>query len=311
MKEINIVYNAHSGERSTHYDGPEGKVWISNKRNNDIPNVFLGRDLCPEPNPEDSFLMVEPVVVSATDYDINYLSKFRNVFGCFNKVFEGTIIENKYIYINYGCELQSKNMLQLKSNWLSWDQRKNGVIIVASGNKGSNHPASIYKLRIMLADFFYENNFDVSWYGYGHLSKPYYKGMLPDNGPDRKIHEICKYKFSVCTENTYDAKYSYNYLTEKLPHTIYGGAVPLYMGCYNIDEFVPKNAFFDLRNFVIKENGNLVILKKPLLEAIKTFSQKNFERCNDEQYKFMTDPNGISNHTDMRRYYKKMLEILC
>jgi hypothetical protein len=305
--DINIVYDAIKTTEIL-YEGPEGKVYYSPTRNERIPNVF--QSLCNNPRPDDSAIMAEPIAVSPVSYNVDYLSKFKKVFGCFEKAFENTKIKEKYVCVNYGYDLKIHSPLlqadaeSIKENWRSWNQR-NGMIIIAGGSKGSNHQASIYCLRLLIADLFYQNNFEVAWYGQQHCNRPYYKGAVHD-----KVSEIGKYKFAICSENTYDPIYSHNYLTEKLPHAIYGGAVPLYMGCYNIDDIAPKNTFFDLRNFVLRDHGQVTLLREPLLEAINSFSQEKFEQYQEAAYQFIKDPLGINYHMDPNRVYKKILETL-
>jgi hypothetical protein len=305
VKEVNIVYDGMK-EKKTLYDGPEGKVHYSPARIEGTLNVFQSQ--CNKPKENDSVIMMEPIVVAPGEYNVDYLSRFRRVFGCFKKAFENTKIKEKYVDVNYGYDLKIHSPLlstdTIREHWKPWNQRK-GMVIIAGGGKDSKHPASIYCLRLMIADLFHENNFEVAWYGQQRCNRPYYKGPVKD-----KISEIGKYKFAICSENTYDPIYSHNYLTEKLPHAIYGGALPLYMGCYNIDELAPKHTFFDLRNFVIRENGQVTLLREPLLEAIRTFSQENFERYQEAAYQFIKDPFGINYHMDANRVYKKMLETL-
>jgi hypothetical protein len=302
-KVLNVVYDAF-GAPEIYYQGPEGTVWYSNKRNENTYNVYMSA--CHNPNPDDSCLMTEPIVTDPSSYDLTYLSKFRKVFGCFDKAFENTPIQDKYVPINYGTEIVEKNADQLRSAWPSWEQRKPGVIIVAAANKISHHPASIYKLRILLADFLYENKFEVDWYGYANCNRPYYRGVIPTEKD--KIAKIGQYRFAICTENTYDRIYSYNYLTEKLPQTIYGGALPLYMGCHNIDELAPEHTIFDLRNFVIKDSGKWKLLERPLLEALNSFTKEKFERYREATYQYLKSPTGISYHADMKRFLRQMLK---
>ena len=55
-------------------------------------------------------------------------------------------------------------------------------------------------------------------------------------------------KFVFCAENAFDSRYSVNYLTEKIFHAFLSRSVPIYIGCWNVDEFVP-NLFVDFRKF--------------------------------------------------------------
>ena len=311
VKEINIVYYAVN-TKTLEFENSNGKVWMSNQRDLAMINVFLGDSI--DPQPKDSVIIAEPIVTTPSHYDMQYLSQFKKIIGWANRFFEKSQIQDKFVGINCGSESMPQDADQLRENWLPWEQRKNAVLIISSGNKNSKHPDSIYNLRVLLADFFYENNYEVDWYGYASPHRPYYRGPIQNKDKNftykHKIQKIHQYKFHICTENTYSPIFSYNYLTEKLPHAIYGGAVPLYMGCYNIEELLPKETFFDLRNFVIKRNNEIVLLKQPLLEAIKSFSAIDFEKYNKASYNVIKDPNGIFYLTDTNRGCKKLLEIL-
>ncbi len=297
-KAINIIYDALPTPQ-IQYEGPEGTVWYSNKRNENCPNIYMSA--CHNPDPNDSYIMTEPIVTSPWQYSIDYLSKFRKIFGCFDRAFIGTSIHDKYIPINYGTEISLANADQIRNSWLPWNQRRHGIVIVAGG-KTSKHPASIYALRLMIADFLYKSKIEVAWYGQSNCNRPYYKGNVID-----KIAKINEYRFHLCSENTYDKTYSYNYLTEKLPQGIYGGAVPLYIGCYNIDELAPKHTFFDLRKFVKHEHKTLTLLRQPLLQNIMSFNKSNFEQYQEAAYQFIKDPMGLGYHVDMKRFFRKML----
>lgn len=304
-KQINFVYSA--ANTPVYYDGDEGTIFMSTTRNSSMPNVFFGD--CSDIHPEDSVIILEPIVTTPSHYDLEYLSKFKYVFSWASKYFQTTKIKDKLVEINCGSELCGPKIIPRENignnhiPWISWDNKIDGVVIV-SCNKQSQHQASIYKLREMLADTLYSNGYRVDWYGHQYLHKPYYKGSIPE-----KLQLISKYKFHICTENTYSPIFSHNYLTEKLAHCLYAGTVPLYMGAYNIDELLPKNSFVDLRNFVtLKDKMN--ILAQPLLEHLRTFSEKDAEHCREATRQTLSDSKGIFYHTDMDRCCRKILEVI-
>lgn len=306
MKQVNVVYPAHQGKRVPHYEGPEGTVWLSSKKDTKMPNVFTSWYACGNPRPEDSLIMLEPIVVHPRDYNVDFLMKFKKVFGCFGKAFENTPLKDKYIDINYGSTLVPEDADVLRKRWKPWNERINGFVVISAG-KTSNHPASIYRLRLELADLLHKKGYPVAWYGGlpSGQKRSYFKGRVTD-----KIGEICKYRWHICPENTYDEKYSWNYFTEKLPHAIHGGAVPMYMGCYNVEDFVPEHGYFDLRKFVNVRRGGFCVNTHQLLEAVNNYSEADFNKYQQVAYEYMKDPEGLFYHTDMRRYYKKMLEVL-
>lgn len=57
------------------------------------------------------------------------------------------------------------------------------------------------------------------------------------------------YQFSIGCENSLQK----NYITEKFWDIILTDCVPIYLGCTNIDELIPKNCFINLNNLTISE----------------------------------------------------------
>jgi hypothetical protein len=313
IKEINIYYHGHP-KRSLEYNGPEGKVWLDKVRNNNMPNIIMTSEVIKKPNPNDSFLMIESITVNSKDYDINYLNQYKKIFSPFYKVFENSNIKDKIVPINYAINDQfiinktsgssEIDYSIFTKNWKSWENRINGVVII-SDDKTSRCQYSIYELRNIIGNLLYSNKINVIKFGKSKTKLPYFKGRVTD-----KIEEICKYRFHLCIENTYDPIYSYNYFTEKLPHSIYGGAVPLYIGCSNIEDFVPDKLFIDLRKLVTKSNKTININTQGIINTIKTFSKQQFEKYQNSAIEYMKNPKGLFFQTDPKRYYKKMLETL-
>ena len=60
-----------------------------------------------------------------------------------------------------------------------------------------------------------------------------------------KKEMLRKYRFSFCLENSIIN----GYITEKIFDCLYAGVIPLYLGAPNINNYVNKNCFIDLRKF--------------------------------------------------------------
>lgn len=60
---------------------------------------------------------------------------------------------------------------------------------------------------------------------------------------------MTKSKFVFCVENIHDPVYAVNYLTEKIFHGFLSASVPVYAGCWNVEELIPSDLFIDLRKF--------------------------------------------------------------
>jgi hypothetical protein len=54
-----------------------------------------------------------------------------------------------------------------------------------------------------------------------------------------------EYKFVICFENSYES----NYITEKLPNVMLGGAVPVYRGAPNVSQYFNTDSFINYDNY--------------------------------------------------------------
>lgn len=74
------------------------------------------------------------------------------------------------------------------------------------------------------------------------------KNLNPKSVED-KLEAISNCKFNLCIENL---RYK-GYITEKLIHSFVAGAIPVYLGAPDIEKYIPKNCFIDVRDFETTE----------------------------------------------------------
>jgi len=66
---------------------------------------------------------------------------------------------------------------------------------------------------------------------------------------ENKFEAIAGCKFNLCIENL-----RYNgYITEKIIHSFVAGSIPVYLGAPDVEEFIPKKCFIDVRDFKTNE----------------------------------------------------------
>lgn len=102
------------------------------------------------------------------------------------------------------------------------------------------------------------------YYGFGKdengagwdTSDPNYGGeayVHGHRGTPAKFHDarilMSKARFVFCFENIHDPVYSVNYMTEKIFHGFIAAAIPIYCGCWNIEELISPDLFIDIRQF--------------------------------------------------------------
>ena len=61
-----------------------------------------------------------------------------------------------------------------------------------------------------------------------------------------KIPILSRYKYNFCFENYYGSK---GYFTEKIFDSFYAGTVPIYLGCLNVEKYLPSNVFINFKKF--------------------------------------------------------------
>jgi hypothetical protein len=304
MKEINIIYT-HQNSTEIKFQNEQGIVYQSNQRDPNKINVFTSsRASC---EPEDSVIVLEPIVVDIFDYDTDNLKRFKYIFGFAEQAY--TELGDKFIKINYPADF-SKSWKSITQYSKSFHQRSNTVVIIAN-LKQPQHQSSIYGLRLRLADFLYANNIHVKWYGHNSLDRPYYKGPIEGDWAQSKLEILCNSKFTICSENIYDPIYSENYLTEKMPHAWFASCVPIYMGCHNIDDFgFSPNMYIDLRKYIkIFDKDNFEI-SKSLLNVIQNYTDSDYQTYLSELMININSNNSFTNITSLENVCKKMIEVL-
>lgn len=278
--KVNIIYSPQIGQATCpRFQNEQGELWMNPNRQENMHNISMGFYSANYPNPielGDSFYAVEPICVSERDYELDFINRFKYIFTWASEVFKDTNISNKIISLNHpSCYgVNEHEYEKRKSYWKKWNDRKNEIVLIAN-NKQSNHHSELYSLRTNLANWLDNNSnvFNVSWYAQSpHIPGKYFKGRI-DGDKGAVLNDV---KFSICSENCYDSRCSYNYFTEKMPEVWFSGAIPIYMGCYNIDQFgFHSNSYIDLRKyFDIKTR---VVKYLDLLNDINSFNEEKYE----------------------------------
>lgn len=93
------------------------------------------------------------------------------------------------------------------------------------------------------------------------------KNLNPQPCED-KFKTISGYKFAICFENV-----SYpGYITEKIIDCFVAGAIPIYLGAPDVQDFIPKESFVDMREFDSWERLNNYLDRITEDDALKILS---------------------------------------
>jgi len=97
-----------------------------------------------------------------------------------------------------------------------------------------------------------------------------YRGPTPIYQPGHtKILDLTnRYKFRLCFESIYHEYWSWDFMTERLFDCFKAKTVPIYWGCYNIEDHVPRGLFLDYRDYNCLEELQEVLLNMPKQQYI-------------------------------------------
>jgi hypothetical protein len=129
--------------------------------------------------------------------------------------------------------------------------RRHAVCMIL-GNKTSRVPHELYSKRAEIARWFHENSpipFDA--YGMPPYNLPNYKGA-PSQAD--KLPTIARYRFNICFENIYHPVWARGYVSDRIAHSFESRTVPIYYGCPNVEDYIPRECFIDLRDFANYES---------------------------------------------------------
>jgi len=197
----------------------------------------------------DVLLTLEPRVVLPGEYTDRVWRHFDYVLTFLDSLAEQG---NKFYKVNFPAfdmHLSKDYIKTIDSSYVLPVEEKKHAICMISGNKTSKIPGELYTKRVNVAKWFDENS-DIPFDVYGRppfVQLPNYRGELTPHF--QKFATLAQYRFSLCFENIYDPFWSKGYLSEKLLDCLMCGTVPIYLGCHNIEEYIPTECFIDFRQF--------------------------------------------------------------
>lgn len=220
-----------------------------------------------------------PVVMPEINYSLNSLTTY------YDRLFLTWHSDNSKI--NYFHIPQTHNNFFPKY----WEKdHKLFLTIINSNRKVISKYKELLSQRIEAIIHFSEKN-DIDLYGHDWdkpIFAPYnskkeiirktYKGKVKN-----KYDILSNYKFSIAFENCE----LFGYITEKIFDCFYVGTIPIYLGAPDIEKYIPKKCFIDMRDF-----NNFFELEKFLKSLkqgeIQEYKDNILKFLNSDQYKVFT-----------------------
>ena len=214
---------------------------------------FLNRsDVCLK-----GFILLEPPLVAPKMY-----SELPRISHVFEKVFVHNTVGSGYSLkgVNQGV-LHSYYWPQPYESEIEpyWSNREryNKLAVIAGHHHSKWRKPEYYSKRIEavveLSKYHAIDLFGRGWdkpFSKNSLWMPYLRNYLTIKnaykGPcNSKLELLSKYRFSLCYENMP----MQGYITEKIFDCFYAGAIPVYLGAPNINQFIPTEAYIDVADY--------------------------------------------------------------
>lgn len=159
------------------------------------------------------------------------------------------------------------------TEFLSYEE-KEGICIIEPTQHISAHPFDITNKKLDM--FMSLKHIKKHAYGSMAFAGNFYVGNVLSNSD--KLQTINDHRFCVCFDDIYHPIWSWDYITNKIIDCFKSKTIPIYYGCYNIDEIIPSNLFIDFRDF-----SNVADLNEYLLE----FNEDMYTRITENAYQWV------------------------
>jgi len=194
-------------------------------------------------------IMNEPAAVLPGQYSENIWKNFDRVLTWVESIADLGGKFHKFTKCSYDIPYDRSYVRTIDLSYKLPLANKKNAICMINGNKFSSIAGELYSKRIEIAKWFYNHStisFDV--YGTPPFDLPNYIGSLSPY--IRKFETLARYRYCLCFENIYHPVWSKGSGgDEKLHDCFMCGTVPIYLGCYDIENYVPLNCFIDFREF--------------------------------------------------------------
>ncbi len=160
--------------------------------------------------------------------------------------FASLVMGNKYV--ENGNTLPKNKDFKTRFKWARKLIYKNSLDRYVQKNEQQNKRLEFIEffgekglLKLYGKDWESLNNLPLKWI---KRLDPIVKRLNPQPIGD-KFKPISECKFNLCIENLCYK----GYITEKVIHSFVAGSIPVYLGAPNVEKYIPKNCFIDVRDF--------------------------------------------------------------
>lgn len=226
----------------------------------------------------------EPFIGMQENWDVGIIRKYDCVVTWNPKFYQNYIHLLPKMVLVTGC--LGCNAPDPLSELVPWSKKIHGVCIL-NNLRGTGLPGDIYWLRNEIlqnigGDLTRHVWCTTRWgggYYQGAVESPYH------HSHENHLKKISEYKFCIALESSYHSFWSAGFVTERILNCFRAGTVPVYMGAWDIEKYVPSDLFIDFRRFwpTLESSRDYGAFTKFLME----FPQSQYEDMVGRAYEWV------------------------
>lgn len=192
-------------------------------------------------------LAAEPYIEVPEHYDAEIVRKYESYI-TWNTVYYEKFKNITKTYLIKGCP--ACNQYFYLNEFIPYKDKIKGIVVLNKINE-TGREGDIYFQRKKVMD---EIPFNKEMIKHVWCRDPWGGSMYQGNIPYYHSHfenlkKINQYLFCLCFESTFHSIWSRDFITERMFNCFKSKTVPVYLGCWNIEDYVPKELFVDYRDF--------------------------------------------------------------
>jgi hypothetical protein len=207
------------------------------------------------PRDKRALLLIEPANINPTLYYTALLrDRFHTVF-----TWDLNLIRKNPAYARVNVPEGAEPHAYRENSFRGIAFNDKRFLVAVSTNRWSHMPQSTYPFRRRAYQYFeraFPGQFDLYGMGwnaprifyekvFGHPRLLSWRGPI-ENTRQAKFHTIAIYKFALCFENNASEP---GYISEKIIDCFCARCVPVYYGCKEVYDLIPRDAWIDMRDF--------------------------------------------------------------
>jgi len=245
---------------------------------------------------------IEGYITVPHSYDLEVIKKFKGLITHNSKFYEQN--KNKVnIILSNGYPDWNASYFKLEDNeFISYDEKIKGICALYKIYKTNNSGDIVY-LRKQV----FNKLKGITKHSYGRV--PFggknFQNISTDPSTKDSLQIINKYLFNLTLEPMYHEMWSWDWITERLWNSFRTKTMPIYFGCYNIENLVPKEFYIDMREYILTEKPKITFDCKRLVADLKSYPKDKYIETVNKAYEWQKS-NKIGNIDELEKLFNSL-----